>query len=89
MRKFFLALLLATVMPCHRIGWSLGADKLTVVSVGTGSYRARLNARDLRRGSSVTIALRALMQQPRVTIHPTKSCPFPGLTSMTLLGRIA
>ena len=58
-----LALLLATVMPCHGIGWSLGADKLTVVSVGTGSYRVRLNARDLRRGSSVTIALRALMQQ--------------------------
>jgi hypothetical protein len=58
-----LALLLATVMPCHRIGWSLGADKLTVVSVGTGSYRVRLNARDLRRGSSVTIALRALVQQ--------------------------
>jgi hypothetical protein len=50
-------------MPCHRIGWSLGADKLTVVSVGTGSYRVRLNARDLRRGSSVTIALRALVQQ--------------------------
>jgi len=58
-----LALLLATVMPCHRIGWGLGVAKLTVVSVGTGSYRVRLNAADLRRGSSVTIALLSLVQQ--------------------------
>ncbi len=58
-----LALLLATIMPCHNIGWSLGADKLTVVSIGTGSYRVRTDARALRRGSSVNVALLSLVQQ--------------------------
>lgn len=58
-----LALLLAATLPCYRIEWPFGTDKLTIVSIGTGSYRARFSAADLRRKSSVTIALRSLMQQ--------------------------
>ena len=58
-----LALLLAATLPGYRIGWPLGADKLTIVSIGTGSYRERCSADELRRASSVTIALRSLMQQ--------------------------
>jgi hypothetical protein len=58
-----LALLLAATLPGHHIRWPLGADRLTIVSIGTGSYRERCSADDLRRASSVTIALRSLMQQ--------------------------
>ncbi|MGA2637227.1 patatin-like phospholipase family protein [Methylocella sp.] len=58
-----LALLLAATLPGYHIGWPLGADRLTIVSIGTGSYRERCSAEDLRRASSVTIALRSLVQQ--------------------------
>jgi hypothetical protein len=59
-----LALMLAATLPSYRIEWPFGADKLTIVAIGTGSYRASFkSAKDLRRASSVTIALRSLMQQ--------------------------
>ena len=58
-----LALLLAAALPGYHIGWPFGADRLTIVSIGTGSYRERCSAEDLRRASSVAIALRSLVQQ--------------------------
>jgi hypothetical protein len=58
-----LALFLAAALPSYRIGWSLGADKLTIVSIGTGSYRESISAKDLRRESSIKIAFRSLVQQ--------------------------
>src|ERR1019366_8641831 len=47
-----LALLLAATLPCYRIEWPFGADKLTIVAIGTGSYRASFKSADLRRQSS-------------------------------------
>ena len=58
-----LALLLLSIQPCYGVGWPTGADQLTVVSIGTGSFRPRVGLKNLRRGGSVAIALRALMQQ--------------------------
>jgi uncharacterized protein len=58
-----LALFLAATLPGYNIGWPLGADRLTIVSIGTGSYRERCSAEELRRSSSVSIALRSLVQQ--------------------------
>ena len=58
-----LALLLAAIQPCYGVNWPTGADKLSVVSIGTGSFRPRVDAQKLRRGSSVTVALHALVQQ--------------------------
>jgi hypothetical protein len=40
--------------------WDTGPDKLTIVSIGTGSYRDRLNAASLGRMKNITIALHAL-----------------------------
>ncbi len=58
-----LALFLTAVLPNDHIGWPLGADKLTIVSIGTGTYRPRYSSPQLRRASAVTIALRSLMSQ--------------------------
>ena len=58
-----LALYLAAVLPGNGLGWAHGADKLTIVSIGTGAVKVHLTLPDLRRASAVTIALRALMQQ--------------------------
>ena len=58
-----LALLLAAT-PSRLQHWmARGADKLTIVSIGTGSYRERCSTEELRRASSVSIALRSLVQQ--------------------------
>jgi hypothetical protein len=58
-----LALYLVAVLPGYRLEWAQGADKLTIVSIGTGFTKVHLTETDLRRASAVTIALRALMQQ--------------------------
>src|SRR5579863_1854635 len=58
-----LALFLAVTLPAYRIGWPMDVDRLTFVSLGTGSFRAAMSSEDLRRASSMTIALRSLMQQ--------------------------
>ncbi len=58
-----LALLLAATLPGYNIGWTLGVDNLTIVSIGTGSYRERCSVEELRRASAVGIALRSLVQQ--------------------------
>ena len=58
-----LALLLLAALPGYGLNWPLSPDKLTIVSVGAGGYRDRHDARALLRASSITIALRSLMQQ--------------------------
>jgi hypothetical protein len=58
-----LALYLAAVLPGHGLEWAHGADKLTIVSIGTGFSKVHLTSAVLRRSSSVTIAFSALMQQ--------------------------
>jgi uncharacterized protein len=58
-----LALLLTTILPGHRINWPLGADRLTVVSIGTGSFRPIVTKKNWRRAGQIGIALRSLMQQ--------------------------
>jgi hypothetical protein len=58
-----LALFLTAVMPCYGIEWPVGEDKLTIVSIGTGSFRPRVQPHELRRASSITIALHSLIQQ--------------------------
>ena len=58
-----LALLLYAAQPGYRLQWPLGPDRLTIVSLGTGTYRERFTARALVRASSTTIALYSLTQQ--------------------------
>jgi uncharacterized protein len=58
-----LALLLTTILPGHRINWPLGVDRLTVVSIGTGSFRPIVTKKNWRRTGSIGIALHSLMQQ--------------------------
>ncbi|MGB9366836.1 MAG: patatin-like phospholipase family protein [Xanthobacteraceae bacterium] len=55
-----LALFMMARLKPYGLCWETGADKLTIVSVGTGGYRDRLNAASLGRMKNVTIALHAL-----------------------------
>ena len=41
------ALLMQVVLKPYGICWPLGPDKLTFVSIGTGSYRAKLSFTEL------------------------------------------
>jgi hypothetical protein len=58
-----LALFLVAVLPGHRIEWPLGADKLTIVSLGTGTYRPSFDREGLRNANSAAIAFSSLIQQ--------------------------
>jgi uncharacterized protein len=58
-----LALFLTAFVPRYGIGWEAHPDKLTIVSIGAGSFRDRLNPRKLSRGPSASLALRAMIQQ--------------------------
>ncbi len=58
-----LQLFLLASLPGYRLNWPLGADKLTIVSIGAGGFRDRQNALAMAKASSITIALRSLMQQ--------------------------
>ena len=55
-----LALFMMTRLKPYGLCWDTGPDKLTVVSIGTGSYRSRLDAASLGSMKNVTIALHAL-----------------------------
>ena len=50
-------------MPRLGIGWDVGPDKLTIVSIGAGTFRDRFEASTLTRAASVRLALRAMIQQ--------------------------
>jgi len=55
-----LALFMMARLKPYGLCWSTGPDKLTIVSVGTGGYRKRLNAASLGSMKNITIALHAL-----------------------------
>jgi uncharacterized protein len=75
-----LGLFMCAVLPAYRFEWKLGAENLTVVSLGTGTHRGTVNSRTLRRASSVKIALTSLTQQIAEAQQLT-------LTMMSWLGR--
>ncbi len=55
-----LLLLMAAILPPHGLNWSLGPDKLLLVSVGTGTYRPTLSPAEAKHMSSIGLALRSL-----------------------------
>jgi len=57
------ALVLFMMARLHPYGlcWDTGPDKLTIVSIGTGGHRKRLNPASLGRMQNITLALHALM----------------------------
>jgi hypothetical protein len=55
-----MVLFLMTILKPFNIGWELGPDKLTVVSVGTGSYRAQVIPDTLGFGRTAKLAIHAL-----------------------------
>jgi hypothetical protein len=55
-----LMLLMAALLPSYGLNWKLGPGNLTIVSIGTGSFRATLNSIDTMRLSALGLALRSL-----------------------------
>jgi hypothetical protein len=55
-----LVLLMVALLPAYGLNWKIGADNLTVVSVGTGSFRATLNPLEATRLSAIGLAVRSL-----------------------------
>jgi Patatin-like phospholipase len=58
-----LHLLLYAALPQYGLAWPLGADKLTIVSIGTGYSRPRVGLRELRWIRPIGMAIRALGAQ--------------------------
>ncbi|GEP01192.1 patatin-like phospholipase family protein [Methylobacterium haplocladii] len=58
-----LAALMMAVLPGFGLDWRLGPDNLTIVSVGTGSFRSRLSAAQARRSGAIGLAVKALAAQ--------------------------
>ncbi len=58
-----LALFLSAFVPHYGLGWEAGPEKLTIVSIGAGTFRDRLDARSFSKGPSARLALRAMIQQ--------------------------
>jgi hypothetical protein len=58
-----LYMFLSVALPQFAISWPLGADNLTIVSVGTGSYRYAVTMQDLPWVRSAGVALHALLGQ--------------------------
>jgi hypothetical protein len=58
-----LILALVAVLPAYKLEWPLGPDRLTIVSVGTGSFRPTLEARAVSRIRPIGVALKALTAQ--------------------------
>jgi hypothetical protein len=58
-----LYLFLAAALPPYQLRWPLGAENLTIVSVGTGSYRYRVGEEDLPWFRTLGIALHALVSE--------------------------
>jgi hypothetical protein len=58
-----LYLLLIAALPQYRLQWPLGPDNLTIVSVGTGSFRYRLEREALPWAKSIAVAVHALRSQ--------------------------
>jgi len=58
-----LLLLMAACLPQYGLAFPTGAERLHIVSVGTGSFRERLTAAQARDGRALPVALRALTSQ--------------------------
>jgi hypothetical protein len=58
-----LHLLMVASLPPYGLRWPLGSDNLTVVSIGTGSYRYRLSLDELPMLRTIGIAMHALTAQ--------------------------
>ncbi|MCC6890889.1 MAG: patatin-like phospholipase family protein [Hyphomicrobiales bacterium] len=56
-----LALLMQVVVKPYGICWPLGADKITFVSIGTGSHRAKLSFTELGFAGPLKLALHSLL----------------------------
>ena len=46
------SLILAAFVPQYGLGWEVGPQKLTIVSIGAGTFRARIDSRSLSGSSS-------------------------------------
>ena len=55
------ALLMQALLKPYGICWPLGPDNLTFVSIGTGSYRAKLSFTDLGFAGPLKLALHSLL----------------------------
>jgi hypothetical protein len=55
-----LALFMMARLKPYGLCWETGPDKLTIVSIGTGGYRQRLDRASLGRMQNITVALHAL-----------------------------
>jgi hypothetical protein len=55
-----LVLLMVALLPAYGLNWKIGVENLTVVSVGTGSFRATLNPLEAVRLSAIGLAVRSL-----------------------------
>jgi hypothetical protein len=55
-----LALLLMALLDAYRLKWAPGADKLTIVSIGTGTHRARVVPDELGMGKTARLAMHAM-----------------------------
>jgi uncharacterized protein len=58
-----LHLLLVATLPQYGLNWQTRLDRLTIVSVGTGTYRHRLDLKELPRLRTLGIATHALSSQ--------------------------
>lgn len=58
-----LQLMLYAALPPYGLGWPLGAENLTIVSIGTGYSRPRVGLRELRWIRPLGMAIRALGAQ--------------------------
>lgn len=56
-----LALFKAATIPAYGFGWPTGADLLTIVSIGAGTYRPQINPRKLRFKGTLYLAVQALL----------------------------
>jgi len=58
-----LALFLAAFMPAHGLNWKAGPENLTIVSIGAGTFRDRIQSSELTDGPTLRLALSAMTQQ--------------------------
>lgn len=55
-----LVLLMVALLPAYGLNWKLGVNDLTIVSVGTGSFRTTMNPLEAVRLSAIGLAVRSL-----------------------------
>ena len=55
-----LVLLMAAMLPAYGLNWKLGVDDLTIVSVGTGTFRTTIDPLQAARLSAISLAIRSL-----------------------------